>query len=409
MKSALPRLAVLAGLWTALSVNFALGQTIRFRSSEASATADNSTVAVAGDTASPFVPETQAATAAPTGNCARLRLRLRQELRMLLRQELRLRLPHGCDDCPGYGLEVFSGVEAYHNVTDYFYQRDAGFVVGGNVGAPVPKLSEYGIGAQFGVGYHAADFDGRFLYNSFNTTETSATQQELFLTAGLFRRACGGDGLLSHFSMGIAYDWLLTTDFGAIEQSPTLGQWRGQVGYCLSDCNEIGVWGTLRDRGSCKDGHLEINDPDFNQFPYHYQALSQIDFFWHHTFCCGANMWLNFGIPEQTYLAVASDGSQISNGSLYSWTLGATFIVPISKTLALYADGEYMRPSCSASAGGPYAGLASIEQGYSICFGLQFYPSGNAGTNTVAGNCWMPLLPVANNSNFLINSNVQSH
>ena len=57
-----------------------------------------------------------------------------------------------------------------------------------------------------------------------------------------------------------------------------MGQWRGQIGYLLSDCNEIGVWGTLRDRGSVKDGNLEINDPDYNQIPFHYQALSQIDF-----------------------------------------------------------------------------------------------------------------------------------
>jgi hypothetical protein len=67
-----------------------------------------------------------------------------------------------------------------------------------------------------------------------------------------------------------------------------------------------------------------------------------------------------------------------------------------------------MRPSCSASAAGPYAGLASAEQGYSISFGLAIYPAGNARTRTVAGNCWMPVLPVANNSSFLINSDVLS-
>ena len=76
------------------------------------------------------------------------------------------------------------------------------------------------------------------------------------MTAGLFRRAFAGEGFFSQFSMGIAYDWLLTNDFGQIDQSPTLGQWRGQIGYALNACNEIGVWGTLRDLGSQKDGHL---------------------------------------------------------------------------------------------------------------------------------------------------------
>ena len=92
MKSALPRLAVLAGLWAALCLNFAMGQTIRFRSTEASANAGDSTVAVAGDTDQPL----RSRSASPpwrrqaTATRLWLRLRLRQELR--LRQGLRLRL-----------------------------------------------------------------------------------------------------------------------------------------------------------------------------------------------------------------------------------------------------------------------------------------------------------------------------
>ena len=398
MKSALPRLAVLAGLWAALCLNFAMGQTIRFRSTEASADSGDSAVAVAGDTASPFVPEAQPAMASP-GDC---------DMGCGCGKKCGCGLAADCDECPGYGLELFSGVEAYHNVTDGFFQRNAGMVAGGNVGVPIPKLRDYGIGAQFGVGYHAADLDGRFLNDGYNTTVTSAGQQELFMTAGLFRRAFAGEGFFSQFSMGIAYDWLLTNDFGQIDQSPTLGQWRGQIGYALNACNEIGVWGTLRDMG-CQKDHLVNSDSDqFQAYPYHYQALSQIDFFWHHTFNCGANMWLRFGLPEQTRLALDQNGDSITDGSLYTWTIGATFLVPISSTLALYADGEYMRPSASASANALAPGEASVENGYSISFGLAFYPGGNARTRTVAGNCWMPVLPVANNSSFLVNSDILS-
>ena len=167
----------------------------------------------------------------------------------------------------------------------------------------------------------------------------------------------------------------------------------------MNACNEIGVWGTLRDAGSEKDGHAQV---DVQQFPLHYQALNQIDFFWHHTFNSGANMWLSFGLPEQTRLALDANGNVVGDGSLYDWTLGAIFLVPISNTLALYANGEYMHPSATAS------GIASTEEGYSIGFGLAIYPAGNARTRTVAGNCWMPVLPVANNSNFLINSDILS-
>ena len=37
--------------------------------------------------------------------------------------------------------------------------------------------------------------------------------------------------------------------------------------------------------------------------------------------------------------------------------------------------------------------------------GLAFYPQRNARSSTVAGQCWMPLLPVANNGYFLVNTN----
>ena len=88
------------------------------------------------------------------------------------------------------------------------------------------------------------------------------------------------------------------------------------------------------------------------------------------------------------------------SGSLGEYTLGATFIVPISNCWALYANASYMRPTASAG----YA--AAVEDAYSVGFGLTFYPSGNARTRTVAGNCWMPYLPVANNGSFLVDSNL---
>ena len=71
-------------------------------------------------------------------------------------------------------------------------------------------------------------------------------QQQTFFTVGLFRRAFDSNSFISRFSMGIAHDWMVNNDYGNLAQSPTLGQWRGQIGYCLGACNEIGVWGTLR-------------------------------------------------------------------------------------------------------------------------------------------------------------------
>ena len=128
----------------------------------------------------------------------------------------------------------------------------------------------------------------------------------------------------------------------------------------------------------------------------YYRSLNQANLFWHHNFNSGANSWLYFGFPQQTTI---SQGG----GSLGSFTMGAELTVPISEKIALYAEGTYMRPSASASFS------AALESAYTIGFGLAFYPGGSAATRTVAGNCWMPYLPVANNGSFLIDSNMPQY
>ena len=57
-----------------------------------------------------------------------------------------------------------------------------------------------------------------------------------------------------------------------------------------------------------------------------------------------------------------------------------------------------MRPSVAAGE------TASVEDAYSVTFGFVWYPLGNARTKSVAGNCWMPYLPVANNGSFLVDT-----
>jgi hypothetical protein len=384
----------LLGLVAALWVNSALGQMIRFRSNEA---ADNSTsvAAVADGGSTPFVPEKSAGVIPPAGtnddvpcgNCEGLGCGCGC-------------CKADCDECPGIGIEVLTGVQCWRSVADSDLQNNFGPMVSANVGVPIPGLREYGIGAQVGFSYAAADLDGR--ENFFTGADDSDVQQQTFFTAGLFRRAFDGDHWTSRFSLGIAYDWMVNDAYGVMAQSPFLGQWRGQIGYCLSAQNEIGIWGTLRDRGD------ERFDPYGD--PIVYRPLSQIDLFWHHTFCSGANCWLSVGMPEHLHTAIHENliadqqlgqsplATSVNDGSLGEFTLGATFIVPISQRWALYANASYMRPTAAPGAG------AAVEDAYSVGFGLTFYPGGNARTRTVAGNCWMPYLPVANNGTFLVDS-----
>jgi hypothetical protein len=275
-----------------------------------------------------------------------------------------------CEESPRVGAMLFSGVECWRNISDGPLTNNAGAVIGGNLGFPLPVLGRFGIGGQLGLSYGAFDLDGRF-----SADDQSPVQQQTFITAGLFRRACGG----SRISAGIAYDWMINDEYGFLATHPFLGQWRAQVGYALNPCNELGVWGTLKDRGdSAFDGELP------------FRPVSQVNLFWHHNFDSGADSWLWIGAPEREKLG--------GEGRLGEFTLGATLYVPLTERVAVYANGQYMRPTARA-------GLdAAIENSYTVGFGLAFYPCGKAKNASVAGKCWMPYLPVANNGNFLVDS-----
>ncbi len=413
MKNTVPRVAALLGLVAALCVNSAMGQMVPYRSvapdglTSPAVVATDSTPFVAESPAGPVPPAAAVPPPAPVlaggdGCCA-------------CNTGCGCGCDSGCgccgcglgcgkadcDQCPGIGIETSFGVQCWRSVVDSELQNNAGPIVSANVGVPIPVLREFGIGAQAGVSYAAADLDGR--ENISTDGNDSRVQQQTFFTVGLFRRAFDSNNFNSRFSVGIAYDWMLNNEYGLLAQSPTLGQWRGQIGYCLSACNEIGIWGTHADRN---DDNGRVSEALIL-----YRPLSQINLFWHHTFCSGANCWLSIGMPEhvhtvsvETFGAGAGDNvvtTTIRNdGSLGEYTLGATFIVPISNCWALYANGSYMRPTAGP---GPWA---SEDDAYSIGFGLTFYPGGNARTRTVAGNCWMPYLPVANNGSFLVDSNL---
>jgi hypothetical protein len=163
--------------------------------------------------------------------------------------------------------------------------------------------------------------------------------------------------------------------------SPHLGQWRAQLGYCLNACNELGVWTALHDHRDVK-GIAGFGDISF-------RGVNQTNFFWHHNYDSGADSWMWMGFP---------DDEKLGGGRLGELTLGMTLNVPLTEKIGLYANGQYMKPTAGA---GP---VASIEVAYSIGFGLAFYPHGSSKTSNVAGNCWMPVLPVANNGSFLVDT-----
>ena len=286
-----------------------------------------------------------------------------------------IRNNHGCEDRLPIGMTFFSGVESWRNASDYFFAGNSGIVVGGNLGVPLPRLADYGIGAQLGTSFGAFDLNGPTTLEG----SPSEVQQQMFVTVGLFRRATDD----APINLGFVYDWMINDGYGVFSTSPSMGQCRGQIGYNLNAHNEVGVWGAL-------NGQRSEKFIAYNGATATYRAINQFNLFWHHNFESGADGWLWLGVPEKEFIG--------GEGRLGEFTIGATMNVPVTQRVALYASGEYMKPAVSASLAG------AAENAYTIGFGLAFFPRGSSRNRNVAGDRWMPYLPLANNGNFLIDT-----
>ena len=279
----------------------------------------------------------------------------------------------GCDECPRRGIVGFFGMDSFKGISDGFSNSNFGAVAGLNSAIGAFGLADYGIGWQLGMSAGAYDWTGGAAVNP------AESQRQIFVTTGFFRKAAGDQQL----SFGLVYDWMFNDNWGWLGTNPTLGQWRGQVEWAVSGCNAFGVYGALRDRYSVQNstaGQL--------RYSVRNQSLTQVNLFWHHKFDSGADSWLWIGAPEKISLQ--------SPGSLGDLIVGANLQVPIGNRLALYGNAQYMHPSASASL------VAAAEEGWNIGAGIVWYFGGHARSKRINGKCWLPYMPVANNSTFLV-------
>ena len=297
----------------------------------------------------------------------------------------------GCESGSGFGIIGSFGLDSFKGVSDDV--SNFGAVTSLNTGVLIPGAEDFGLGWQTGISYGVYDFDGRAEYNRI----TADTQQQTFVTTGFYRKAKCGQRL----SFGLVYDWMFNSGWGYFGTNPTMGQWRGQIEYALNESNGIGVWGTKNDLGAVEPPLPNNNATVTNR------AISQVNLFWHHKFVCtGADSWLWLGIPDHKRLDQSDP--VVGGGSLGDWTIGASLQVPLSERLALYTNGSYMHPSCVAGSNGMYGATAAHEATYDVSMGIAWYFGCHARSSALQGKCFMPYMPVANNSNFLVDQNFQS-
>ncbi len=289
----------------------------------------------------------------------------------------------GCEgECGGVGIVGFEGLDSFKGIADGSYPGNFGEVTGVNIGTPMWGLQQYGFGWQTGVSYGVYDWDGR----SSTTNNPAGAQQQLFVTTGFYRKAPCNQRL----SFGLVYDWMFNDEWGEYGAHPTLGQWRFQIEYATSGENSFGLFACKRDLSAQQTFTAGPLTPFPLPVTVTNRTISQLDFFWHHKFCSGADSYLWYGIPDH--------GSLNGDGSVVDWILGVGFQVPLTDSLALYANGAYFHPSAAAG------NAAAVESGYNISMGIAWY-FGGAKTHAIYGHCNDPYMPVANNSNFLVEQN----
>jgi hypothetical protein len=279
-----------------------------------------------------------------------------------------------CDECPLRGMAILVGYDSFRGVSDDSWQNN-GIHTGLNYGTRLGWFSDLtGIGLQMGGTAGAYNWSGT------DYRPDTGAQTQGFVTYGLFRKATDR----SHWSAAIVEDWMLNSNYGVFSENPTLSQWRGQIAYAISPRNEFGLWGTQR----FLDDHRNVAGVG----PTTWRAINQLNLFWHYKWTPGgADTWLWFGRPENDRLA--------GGGSLGDYVVGALANVPLTDQVGLYTMVQYMHPSARPGPSG------SEEDEWNFSIGLAYYPMRNARSNTVAGQCWMPQMPVANNGYFLVDTN----
>jgi hypothetical protein len=264
------------------------------------------------------------------------------------------------------GGDISLALDSFRSLPDGSWGGNMGALIALNLAWAIPKTDQ-GFGAQLGGSYGLYDWDGR------GFTDSKALQQETFISVGLFRKVPYTSG----FNAGLVYDWSINAESGVFGLSPTLTQLRGQIGYLIKGGNEFGFWGTYGDK---------ICHRTFMSYDVKFKAISQVNAFWRHSFKNQGEMMLWAGTPYQK-------GLMFESGRVGDYIVGAAFKAPLTRSLSVEGHGVYM---------GARSGTADEESknyAANVCLGLTYSFGGQkAGAR--------PYLPVANNSNLIVDTNL---
>ncbi|MCA9099604.1 MAG: DUF6666 family protein [Pirellulales bacterium] len=283
-----------------------------------------------------------------------------------------------CCDPGGFcdNLELFVAGDGWANHGDDDDTNNFGYRLGTNSGFGGDTIR-----FQAGASYGFYNLHGRE-----DEPNDTGSEGQLFLTGGIYKRSnvCCGD----RWAAGVVYDYMRGHNWGEGGDDLDLSQIRALFGYALSRRNELGVWMAF---GLDTDTVPQMSSTVI------VQAKDQVNLFWRHQF--------EYGAQSMFYVGLADEPNGV-NPNIYSpdlreVVLGFRGQAPLNRWLALYGNVLYILPGTS---GGDNSNDSYAEEVWNVSVGLVFYPGAKARSNSVSGPAGLPLIPVADNGTFAVNT-----
>jgi hypothetical protein len=257
--------------------------------------------------------------------------------------------------CPWFSLdniELFGGVNGFTGPNNRGETGSFGFYEGLNWGAPLPCLGFGELGAQIGARAVQANLSGA----EFTTNQ----RDQLFLTAGIFRRVDWG------FQGGAVVDYMHEDWYAEVD----LVQVRAELSWLYPERHEIGAFIT-----TATQSDVAVSMVRGAQVTETFESTDLYAFFYRNR--CDTGDWRVFA-----GLSGKSDGLL---GTDFQWALNDCWAMEGGFTYLIPEEGVNNR--------------GHQEEAWNIALGLVWYPGRRSATGT---DYYRPLFDVASNGAFLV-------
>lgn len=277
-------------------------------------------------------------------------------------------------------IRAFAGVENFRGLPDAGWEDNNGYNFGAE--GTLPLMERWGAGIQAGGSFGVYNLAGK----GSSHKHSKNVEKQGFATIGIFKK-CRCD---TRWGIGLAYDLMLTDNFSIYAQSPWLSQWRAQCAFCIGLKNEIGVRGSLHGKHFSKAFDYAVC-----RYKVSYRAISQATCYWKHLFNGGVESTIWAGVPFSKRL------DQRRSAHAGKYIIGGEIGVSFWDYWTLVARAQYVQPSTKRGSSG------SHEYGNNIAIAI-VYDFGSPGCQMSPLSTWEPFMPLANNSNFLVDSKAKT-